>query len=620
MMRPGAAPLHGDYFDLKDRHHCTDIPCCFAFLAALVAGGILYVRGLAEGNIGKLFHGVDGEGRICGVDEAVVDKPLLYWCAVCETQVLPGNACTAPSVDASHPVCVSSCPRSSETDSLTADVPECTSNNLQAYETVTIMDRYCLPDVEDADTAELVDTFNTFSNNISDTYLSDWQTNVMEDLSSIPTAWPVLLGAFFFALALGYLYLLLLRCCAQPLIIITWVATTLGLLVLGGFLWGNAGTLSGGNIPDSMAQHEEDMTKGAAVICWLLGAALICVMCCFFSSLRVATACIEVASEVIWEMPQLLILPVAKAAIKGVAFWALVYGFLMLYTIAPVTTEGSGLYRHFEHTWYEWGELLYFIFISFWIMEFLSALYQFIVAYAVCDWYLQPFIGNPEDNEKDVQCCDVCQGIEVGLFMHAGSIAFGALIIALLRTIQAVLAYAEKKNKEGPDNACVGCLLRIALCCVGCCKEIMEHINRNAYVDIALTSHTFCEAAHNALAMVAHLGGAMGILNGATMVFTIFGTAAITLGTGGLSFLIVSNFSYADETSDDYIDNPTAVLIAACLIGFVVALCFMDVFDMASDALLYCYGNDMVQNTGGHTAPMAMKALFHQTQVERSMS
>lgn len=615
---PGHGPGHEQFFDLKDRHHCTDIPCCIAFLVALFCGGVLYARGLAEGNIEKIFRGINGEGLICGVDEAVKESPYLYWCATCQTPPSVDGVCEV-SVDASHPVCVKECP----SETVTSPVPvECTNvveGDFWWYRTEALLDRYCMPDLEDETSQQIVDAMTVMSDNISSTYLTDFTTNVMEDMSSIPTAWPALLASFFGAVLLGYMYLALLRCCAQPLIIITWVVTMVGLIALGGFLWANAGALGGGNVPESMVDHEENLTKFVAVVLWIIGGLLALTMCCFFSSLRAATACIECASEVIWVMPQLLILPIAKAAIKGLIWVLLLYGFLMLWTIAPVTVADNGVTRHFEHTSAELGELCYYIFMWFWIMEFLNALYEFIVAYAVVDWYLQPFVGLPDEGEKDVECCDVCIGIEVGLFMHAGSLAFGSLAIAVLRFVQMVIQYAEKKNKEGPDNAVIGCVLYCANCCIGCCKEILEHINRNAYIDIALTSNSFCEAGHNALEMVVRLGGAMSILNGATAVFTIFGTAAITLGTGAISYAIVNSGTYADEDSENYVDNTTVVLIAACFIGMIVAMCFMDIFDMASDALLYCYGSDLASGNPGHTAPAGMKELFHETQATRHM-
>lgn len=64
----------------RSRQRCTDIPCCIVFLAAIAAFGMVYIKALATGNIARLYHGANWQGEVCGVDPAVVDKPMLYWC------------------------------------------------------------------------------------------------------------------------------------------------------------------------------------------------------------------------------------------------------------------------------------------------------------------------------------------------------------------------------------------------------------------------------------------------------------------------------------------------------------------------------------------------------------
>merc|ERR550532_3691798 len=59
---------------------CTDKGCAVFLLFFLVGLWHIYSQARKEGNLAKLTHGFDWKGEICGVDEAVRDRPLLYWC------------------------------------------------------------------------------------------------------------------------------------------------------------------------------------------------------------------------------------------------------------------------------------------------------------------------------------------------------------------------------------------------------------------------------------------------------------------------------------------------------------------------------------------------------------
>merc|ERR1711957_666902 len=248
-----------------------------------------------------------------------------------------------------------------------------------------------------------------------------------------------------------------------------------------------------------------------------------------------------------------------------------------------------------------------------WIVAFMDAVYQFTIAYVVGEYYYTPPMGM--EGERHVPCCSsLCGGLELACFKHAGSLALGSFLVAVLMFVQKIIEYAEKTNKEGTNNPCITCILCCLGCCVKCCKDTVEAINKQAYIDIAITipSPSFCRAGQNVLKMIVELGGAMAILNGATFVFTIFGGLVITVICGGVSYMLVHNLDYfAGLHSDHHVDSGTVVVIVSCCIAAIVASAFMNVFDMTSDTLLYCYGHDLAMRNGGPTAPPALKELFH---------
>jgi len=585
------------------------VPCCGIFLVALVAFASLYGEALARGNLGRLYHGIDYKNEFCGIDAKVRYQPYLLWC-----ESKASIAGTDFKLSLGQPICVSECPSSSSPKTeLTAIASACQlaegwSPGGELYTSKALFSRYCVPDTKYGDMA--TDIFGD--------QLSDISEEVMDGVASLPAAWPVLLGSFLFAVAMGYAYLFALKFCAEPLIWLSMLLSIVGFGLLGMYLFVNAGQL--GSMISATVQNptqksmldsknEEMITKGAACICWALGLIMVCLACCFKHSIEVASACVVVACEAIFEMPSLLLTPVFKALFKGAIVLVLLLGFFMLYSTADITPAGGGLYRTFTFTPLEKGKLLFYMFVAFWILAFMNALYQFIVAYAVVEYYYTPY---DSDGDKDVDGCGAARdGLEVGLLYHGGSLAFGSLLVAILHVLQKAIEYAEYKNQhEGGDNPIIKCILCCCASCVTCCKDIVEFVNKNAYIGIAINSENFCDAARHALEMIEELWSSMAILNGATYVFTTFGTIIIMLACAGFTYAISSHSTFADSQSQFYVSDPVAVMAVSMCIAFVVALCFMNIVDMASDTLLYCYGVDMQsgKESSGH-APHGLAEL-----------
>jgi len=591
-----------EYYDLKSSHSCTDPLCCLLFVGALLGFGNLYGSLIVTGNVGKLYHGIDWGGRVCGLDTGVEEKPYLYWCASASAS---GGGL---HFNTQKPVCVASCPDGSLTSMFFNMNAECalvsgSLSQMLSYKTQTL-GHYCIPDTSE-------DQGGTSQQIASQ--LNDMGTFAQQALGSLPAAWPLMVGAFACSLVLGYLYLVMLRHCAEALIYLSIGLCTLGSLALGAYLWLNAGTLLQGMDRGSRQEasgltgHEELATKVAAIVCFGLAALLVFMVQCLSHSIHVASACVEVACEVLFEMPSLLLAPIVKVFVKGLAFLVLLFGFLLLYSTCEMTSGEDGMLRHFSPDDNQKLTLLFYLIMAIWILAFISAVYQFMVAYSVVEYYHTPF---DHGGDKDVGCCEVLEGLQVALMYHPGSLAFGSLLIALLSVLQKIIEYAERQNQVAGGNRIVACLLCIAACLVSCCKDMLQRVSRCAYIDMAITSNNFCDASQQALGTIAAMAASLGILTGATFVFSVFGVISICLCCGAFTYHAASTGAFADASSESFIESPVAVTVAALAISALVAFAFMDIVDMASDSLLYCYQMDRQRGTGGKKAPRALQDLF----------
>lgn len=620
-----------DHEERKERHQCTDPICCIMFLASTVFWGFCLSYGIANGNAEKMYHGIqqnlDGTSSICGVSAGLEAKPLLYWCL----KGAFGSGATTGNLDAAlGPVCVANCPsEAGVVDTLglavTNAVPqECidmgyaTAGQTAGYQTIDFMNKYCLPNITASP-----DMNSTLGNIVDGQALSSAE-DAMESLTSIQNAWPILVACFFVSVILGYLYLFLLKIFAKPLIFGTMIITIVGFGGLGLYLILHSDSIQESaqgatNVPDVMSDNTETTSKVLGGIFLVLSAGLIVLSLCLCSSIRTAAAVVEVTCVVIWEMWLMLFLPLFKALIKGGIYLICMWGLILLWTTAdPETSGGDGVSRSFTHNNTETIFIWYFIFGSLWILAYLDAFYQFVVACMVADYYYEPF--DPAGVKETYQCHWLMGGLRHGLWEHAGSLAFGSLLIAILQFIQKVLQYAEKQNQAGGGNMVITCILACLICMFKCCEEVVKFVNKNAYIDIAIAGQDgFCQAFKNAMKVMIESGPAMLVLNGATFVFSMFGVLFITLGSLCVAYIMSNQDEYNDFVNnggEDAISDKVAVLVVAGVISAAVALCFMHVFDMASDTLIFCVGYDKMMHREPLTAPAELRVLFDEKESE----
>ncbi|KAJ8039263.1 Choline transporter-like protein 2 [Holothuria leucospilota] len=86
---------------------CTDIICCFLFVACLGALGFVASLAWMSGDPTSLLHPTDYRGQVCGRDQEVKDKPLLFYfdyMACAQLTTLLEFSCNTPQI------CVTDCP------------------------------------------------------------------------------------------------------------------------------------------------------------------------------------------------------------------------------------------------------------------------------------------------------------------------------------------------------------------------------------------------------------------------------------------------------------------------------------------------------------------------------
>eukprot|EP00092_Neocalanus_flemingeri_P031507 GFUD01034217.1.p1 GENE.GFUD01034217.1~~GFUD01034217.1.p1 ORF type:complete len:528 (-),score=116.65 GFUD01034217.1:464-2047(-) len=246
---------------------------------------------------------------------------------------------------------------------------------------------------------------------------------------------------------------------------------------------------------------------------------------------------------------------------------------------------------------------IYNVFGLFWGLCFVSALGEMVLAGAFSSWYWVL-------NKSDVPTFPVLSSFARTFRYHTGTLAFGSLIIAIIKMIRLALQYIQDKLEEkGADNPVVKAILCLCKCCFWCLEKFMKFINRNAYILTAIYGTNFCKSAKEAFSLILRNLVRVAVLDKVTDFLLFLGKVVITSTVALLSFWYFSG-SLSEQVPLDLAEpklNYYFVPIIVITIGaYFIASCFFSVYAMAVDTLFLCFLVDLEKNDGSREKPYFM--------------
>lgn len=355
---------------------------------------------------------------------------------------------------------------------------------------------------------------------------------------------------------------------------------------------------------------------------------VLCVMFCAHHSIEVAVGVVQVSVKVIMDVPLMLLMPVVDSVVKIIIFFATLGGCILLVSCGhveahPVTDiqgmDVEGLRRKFTWTNEQLAYIGTYFFAIFWFLELATAAGQFALSYGVVQWYYTP----KSKGKRSWSGIGLIMGYVWGLTVHLGTLAFGSFLVALLRVIIFLLAVFKNASKgdQTAGAAVARCIACIVACCLECIKKCVEHINKNAYIDVAINNSNFCTAAKHVLEFIVQEAGVIALLHGACFIFTVAGMLSIAGTCGYVSYLLcTTNERWTAEDSPHHVSSPRLVAIVATIMSAFIAYSFMMVFDHTADTLLYTYSwnKHHGHNTAEEYAPMELQKLTSYEPLQQS--
>ena len=183
--------------------------------------------------------------------------------------------------------------------------------------------------------------------------------------------------------------------------------------------------------------------------------------------------------------------------------------------------ETGGIY-----TWMNWLNLFGF----YWAMCFVSAYSEMVLAGVFAKWYWTW-------DKNDVPFGLLFISMKNTTVFHLGTIAFGSLIIAIIKFIRAIVSYVENKLKMY-NNDLVRAALCLCKCCLWCLEKFMKFINRNAYIMCAIKGTNFCLSAKDAFCLLMRNIVRVVVLNNVVNFLLFLSQLVIVVGIGVTSYFV----------------------------------------------------------------------------------
>lgn len=192
------------------------------------------------------------------------------------------------------------------------------------------------------------------------------------------------------------------------------------------------------------------------------------------------------------------------------------------------------------------------------------------------------------DRERvGVPCSSLITSITRAIFFHLGTIAFGSLIIAIVKLIRGILEYFDKKVKD-KDGAVSRCLFCCCRCCLFCLEKFLKFLNRNAYIITAIYGTGFFTSARRAFHLIINNPLRLLVIDQVCDFLIFLGKICVTASISILAFFF---FTHRITRAEEFVPELHYYLVPLLLIivgTYVIATCFFSVYSMAVDTLFIC--------------------------------
>uniref|UniRef100_A0A8D0YAY1 Choline transporter-like protein n=1 Tax=Sus scrofa TaxID=9823 RepID=A0A8D0YAY1_PIG len=418
------------------------------------------------------------------------------------------------------------------------------------------------------------------------TFVSD--NSVLHRLiSGVMTSKEIILGLCLLSLVLSMILMVIIRYISRILVWILTILVILGSLGGTGVLWWlyakQRKSPKEAVIPEQLQIAEDNLRALLiyAIAATVFTVILFLIMLVMRKRVALTIALFHVAGKVFIHLPLLVFQPFWTffALVLFWVYWIMTLLFLGTTGSAVQNDQGFVEFRVSGPLQYMWW---YHVVGLIWISEFILACQQMTVAGAVVTYYFTR-------DKRNLPFAPILASVNRLIRYHLGTVAKGSFIITLVKIPRMILMYIHSQLK-GKENACARCVLKSCICCLWCLEKCLNYLNQNAYTATAINSTNFCTSAKDAFVILVENALRVAAINTVGDFMLFLGKVLIVCSTG-LAGIMLLNYQ------QDY-TVWVLPLIIVCLFAFLVAHCFLSIYEMVVDVLFLCFAIDTKYNDG----------------------
>ena len=239
---------------------------------------------------------------------------------------------------------------------------------------------------------------------------------------------------------------------------------------------------------------------------------------------------------------------------------------------------------------YEFNDFTYYcgwymLFIFFWVTAFVMAIGDMTVALAVSRWYFTV-------EKRRVNSYWVMGALGTTLRYHLGTVAFGSLLIAIVRLIRAILIKIQKTVASLTNAKVANVLLCCCQCCLCCVERILKFINKNAYIQCAIFGTPFMKSGRLSFFLILRNAARIGAVYSVSGAVFFTGKLLISLlTTVAAYYTVVEHPDYVLQNNESLYSFAGPIFFIFCISYFMASM-FMSVFETGILTILHCFVAD----------------------------